>query len=132
VATKPSFRHAWSKNQFCLIPVKTSFEPKYIDGKSHWYGIYREDHIPFTAVNIYEHATVNGELVISMSMLKINADDHPFMKQFHAPNDEKRSIVVIPKGRHNDWLNCNHDQAKDFLVEMPIDEYTSEPKHEIK
>ena len=39
VASKPSFRHAWSKNQFCLIPVETIFEPKYIDGKSHWYGI---------------------------------------------------------------------------------------------
>ncbi len=58
--------------------------------------------MPFTAVNIYEHATVNGELVISMSMLTINADDHPFMKQFHKPNDEKRSIVVISKGRRKD------------------------------
>lgn len=131
VATKPSFRHAWAKNQFCLIPVETIFEPKYIDGKSHWYGIYREDDMPFTVAGIYEHATVDGEPVISMSMLTINADDHPFMKQFHAPDDEKRSIVVIPKGRRNDWLTCSHDQAKDFLVEMPVDEYTAAPKSDM-
>ena len=28
VAEKPSFRHAWHKNQFSLIPVDTIFEPK--------------------------------------------------------------------------------------------------------
>lgn len=63
-----------------------------------------------------------------MSMLTINADDHLFMNQFHTPDDEKRSIVVIPKGTCNDWLCCNHDQAKDFLVKIPIDEYTAAPK----
>ncbi|MBP8005283.1 MAG: SOS response-associated peptidase family protein [Acinetobacter sp.] len=72
VATKPSFRHAWSKNQFCLIPVETIFEPKYNDDKPHWYGIYRQDNMPFTVAGIYEHATINGESVISMSMLTIN------------------------------------------------------------
>lgn len=71
--------------------------------------------MPFTVAGIYEYATINGEPVISMSMLTINADMHPFMKQFHAPDDEKRSIVVIPKEHRNDWLICNHDQARDFL-----------------
>lgn len=128
VASKPSFRHAWSKNQFCLIPVETIFEPKYIDGKPHWYGIYRQDDMPFTVAGIYEYATVNGEPVVSMSMLTINADMHPFMKQFHAPDDEKRSIVVIPKGRRKDWLTCGHDQAREFLIDLPPDEYTAAPK----
>jgi len=45
IASKPSFKNAWKKNQFCLIPVDTIFEPKYIDGKAHWYGIYRTDGI---------------------------------------------------------------------------------------
>lgn len=64
-------------------------------------------------------------------MLTINSDHHPFMKQFHAPDDEKRSIVVIPKVRRNNWLTCNHDQAKDFLIEFPLDEYTAAPKNEM-
>lgn len=131
VATKPSFRNAWTKNQFCLIPVETIFEPKYIDGRAHWYGIYRNDGMPFTVAGIYEYAVVNGEEVRSMSMLTINADMHPFMNQFHAPDDEKRSIVVIPKGYRQAWLNTTHDQAKDFLTEMPLGEYTAAPKSEM-
>lgn len=35
VAEKPSFRNAWKHNKFCLVPVDTFYEPKYIDGKPH-------------------------------------------------------------------------------------------------
>lgn len=131
VASKPSFRNAWKKNQFCLIPVETIFEPKYIDGKSHWYGIYRRDEMPFTVAGIYEYAVIDGTEYRSMSMLTINSDSHPFMNQFHAPEDEKRSIIVIPQERRNDWLNCSHDQAQDFFFEMPVDEFTAAPKSEM-
>ncbi|ELW90955.1 hypothetical protein ACINWC743_1831 [Acinetobacter sp. WC-743] len=37
VAEKPSFRHAWKYSKFCLVPVQEFYEPKYIDGKAHWY-----------------------------------------------------------------------------------------------
>lgn len=46
------------------------------------------------------------------------------MNQFHAPDDEKRSIIVIPKGR----LTCDHDQAMGFLDDMPLSEYIAAPK----
>ena len=46
VAEKPSFRHAWKYSKFCLVPVQEFYEPKYIDGKSHWYTIKREDDQP--------------------------------------------------------------------------------------
>lgn len=48
VHEKPSFRHAWKNSQFALTPVDTIYEPKYINGKAHWYGIYCKDGIPFT------------------------------------------------------------------------------------
>ncbi|EPH31053.1 hypothetical protein L293_2456 [Acinetobacter gyllenbergii CIP 110306 = MTCC 11365] len=51
--------------------------------------------MPFTVAGIYEHATINGELVISMSMLTINADDHPFMKQFHALDEDKLWLTLM-------------------------------------
>jgi Uncharacterized conserved protein len=99
VASKASFRHAWKNNQFALVPVDTFYEPKYIDGKSYWYAISREDGDPFTVAAIYDDAIIEGEKVRSFSMLTINANQHPFMNQFHNPNDEKRSIIVIPKSQ---------------------------------
>ena len=128
VATKPSFRNAWKKNQFALVPVDTFYEPKYIDGKPHWYGISREDGNPFTVAAIYEDAVIEGEKIRSFSMLTINSDDHPFMKQFHGPDDEKRSIIVIPEESRQDWLHCNHEQASDFFFEMK-DEFIAQSKN---
>lgn len=102
VAEKPSFRHAWKYSKFCLVPVQEFYEPKYIDGKSHWYTIKREDNQPFTVAAIYDDAVIKDSKVRSFSMLTINSDNHPFMKQFHAPDNEKRSIIVIPEEYRKD------------------------------
>ncbi len=67
-----------------------------------------------------------------MSMLTINADHHPFMKQFHKPTDEKRSIIVIPDEYRKDWLNCKNDEAQNFFFDMPIDEFDAMPKSDMK
>lgn len=122
VAEKPSFRHAWKYSKFCLVPVQEFYEPKYIDGKAHWYTIKREDNQPFTVAAIYDDAVIKDSKVRSFSMLTINADNHPFMKQFHAPNDEKRSIIVIPEQYRNDWLNVDSENAHEYFFEL-TDEY---------
>ncbi|RZG71930.1 SOS response-associated peptidase [Acinetobacter wuhouensis] len=127
VAEKPSFRHAWKYSKFCLVPVQEFYEPKYIDGKSHWYTIKREDGQPFTVAGIYDDAVINGQKVRSFSMLTINSDHHPFMKQFHAPSDEKRSIIVIPEKYRKDWLNADHDHAHEYFLEMP-NEFVTYPR----
>ena len=115
VHTKPSFRDAWLGSQFALIPVQTIFDPKYVDGRAVRWGIYRTAQAPFTIAAIYQVAIIEGEIIRSMSLLTINADNHPFMSQFHKPNDKKRSIVVIPPDKHMDWLRCHHSQAHKFL-----------------
>ncbi|WP_284879924.1 SOS response-associated peptidase [Acinetobacter variabilis] len=127
VASKASFRHAWKNNQFALVPVDTFYEPKYIDGKSYWYSVSREDGDPFTVAAIYDDAIIEGEKVRSFSMLTINANQHPFMKQFHNPNDEKRSIIVIPEESRQDWLHCDHEEANEFFFEMR-DEFIAKPR----
>ena len=100
-----------------MIPVHTIFEPRYTDdGKAERWGIYRKDHQPFTVAAIYENALIDGKQVRSMSMLTINADHHPFMKQFHKPEDEKRSVIIIPPDLRESWLNCNHQDAKEFFL----------------
>lgn len=124
VAEKPSFRHAWKYSKFCLVPVQEFYEPKYIDGKAHWYTIKREDDQPFTVAAIYDDAVIKDSKVRSFSMLTINADNHPFMKQFHAPTDEKRSIIVIPEKYRRDWLNADKEHAQEYFFEL-TDEYVT-------
>lgn len=131
VADKKSFKHAWNKNQFALVPVEVIFEPKYIDGHAQWYGIYRQDKKPFTVAAIYEYASVAGQEILSMSMLTINADTHPLMNQFHSPEHEKRSVVIISEGHRLDWLNADHTHATELILEFSPDEFTAAPKAKI-
>ena len=70
-----------------------------------------------------------------MTMLTINADNHPFMSQFHKPEDEKRSIVVIEPEHRQDWLNMHHEDAFELLKPMGagyVAEYLPKPKKPLK
>ena len=44
-------------------------------------------------------------LMRSMSMLTVNADQHPLMKNFHRPEDEKRMVVILDEGEFEAWLH---------------------------
>ncbi len=81
--------------------------------------------MPFTVAAIYDSTVIDGQQVRSMSMLTINADAHPFMNQFHKPEDEKRSIIIIPEEYRNDWLNCKKEEANQFFFEMPSNGFKS-------
>jgi putative SOS response-associated peptidase YedK len=54
-----------------------------------------------------------GKEVFAMSMLTVNADDHPFMKRFHAPGHEKRVVVILEPSDFDGWLNCSVGEATD-------------------
>lgn len=125
VHEKPSFRNAWYRSQFALIPVQTIYEPKYVNGKAQRWGIYRDDGLPFMVAAIYENILLNGQQVRSMSMLTINAEEHSLMSHFHKPEDEKRSIIVIPNELRDDWLHCNFEDAPQFFKLMNPKEFTS-------
>lgn len=54
-------------------------------------------------------------------MLTINADEHPLMRQFHKPGEEKRMVVVLPEDRYSAWLAAEAAQTRDFLVQYPAE-----------
>jgi len=60
-------------------------------------------------------------------MLTVNANDHSLMKRFHKPEDEKRSVVIVPPAEYEDWLACRStDEARSFLNLFPADEMAAE------
>jgi hypothetical protein len=38
-------------------------------------------------------------------MVEVNADEHPRMRRFHNPDNEKRGVVVIRADAYADWLS---------------------------
>lgn len=94
VQEKPTYRNAWKERRFGLILMESFYEPNWETGKAVRWRINRSDGEPVLAASIWERFTDRdtGEIVMSFSMLTVNADGHHVMKHFHKPQDEKRSI----------------------------------------
>ena len=117
VAEKPSYRSAWKERRFGLAIMQSFYEPSWETGKAIRWRIKRTDCEPVAVASIWERFIdkETGEIIFSFSMLTINADGHPVMQQFHKPEDEKRSIVVLNEANYLPWLKANHDEARSLL-----------------
>ncbi|HSV36092.1 MAG TPA: SOS response-associated peptidase family protein [Ramlibacter sp.] len=115
----PSFRDAWARGQRCIIPAEAIYEPNYESGKSERWAIYQEGHVPFGIAGIYTQWRdfKSGRDLYSFSMLTVNADDHPLLKRFHKPEDEKRMVVILQPGDYAAWLSCPVEEARRFLAQ---------------
>ena len=117
VDEKPSFRHAWKARQWCVIPADAFYEPSYETGRAVRWRIEDAHGAPLAIAGIWEHwRAPGGETVASCSMLTVNADAHPVMNRFHAPGDEKRSVVLLDPARIDDWLGADLAQARAMIV----------------
>jgi putative SOS response-associated peptidase YedK len=58
-------------------------------------------------------------------MLTINADDHPLMRHFHKPTDEKRMVVILPEDAYDAWLRAGPDHSRAFMRAFSADQLLS-------
>ena len=54
-------------------------------------------------------------------MLTINADQHPLMKLFHKPTDEKRMVVILEPEQFEGWLQAPAHHSMEFLQPFPAE-----------
>lgn len=128
VAELASYKRPWRLRQFCLVPTTGFFEPNYASGKAERWLIRREDGDPFALAGIWEvRRDDDGVPRYSFSMLTINADGHPIMGRFHAPDDEKRSVVVVDPAHYRDWLDAQDEaDARALLTLFEPADFTAE------
>jgi putative SOS response-associated peptidase YedK len=129
VGGKPSFRNAWRKRQLAIIPADAIYEPNYESGKAVRWKIGTTDGEPFGIAGIWEYRSngPGGQPLISFSMLTINADDHPLIRRFHRPEDEKRMVVILRPIEYASWLHAPAEQLSSFLRQYPSDALQAEP-----
>lgn len=118
VAEKPSYRTAWRQRQFGLVLVDNFYEPSYESGKAVRWKIELASGDPFGIACLWDRWTdpASGERVVSFSMLTVNADDHPVMRQFHKPGDEKRTPVIIAPELQDAWLSADATKASELMT----------------
>ena len=127
-AEKPSFRDAWKRAQHCIIPAAAIYEPDWRSGKAVPTRIERADGVDLGIAGLWEwNAALNTH---SMTMLTVNADDHALMRNYHKPGDEKRMVVILPRGLYNGWLDAPAGSSMEFMRQFPADRLlaTAEPR----
>jgi putative SOS response-associated peptidase YedK len=125
---KRSFSGAWKRLQLCLIPCRSFFEPNYETGKAARWKIGMVDRTPFAIAGLWRAWDEPEGTALSFTMLTVNSNEHPLMKRFHRPGDEKRSVVIVPRTGYEDWLSCkNTDEARSFLNLYPHEAMRAEP-----
>lgn len=56
-------------------------------------------------------------------MTIMDAHHHEMMKEFHEPRTDKRSIVVIPQHRLEEWLSLKQPNIMSFIEGFPVGEF---------
>lgn len=120
---KASFINAVSKCKFGVIPVSEFYESMYIDNKPQRWGVRRKDGKAFYIAALYDICRKGEQIIRSSTMITMNAIDHPMMKEFHKPGDVKRSVVVIPESRLDEWLNWKSSNIQSFVQGFPVEEF---------
>jgi len=117
VAEKPSYKFAWTKRHYSLALGDAFYEPCYESGKAVRTAIKQVNHEPMAIASIWDTWTESetGELIVSFSMLTIDASSHPVMKRMHKPEDEKRTVVPLRPELFKAWLNATPEEAQTLL-----------------
>jgi putative SOS response-associated peptidase YedK len=117
VSEKPSYRKAWESRRFGLVLADAFYEPNYQTGKAVRQAIRSKNFEPLAIASIWDTwADIDtGELITSFSLLTINANEHPLMRQFHKPEDEKRTIVPLRVDLFSNWLSATTEEALELL-----------------
>jgi putative SOS response-associated peptidase YedK len=122
VHEKPSYRDAWRLARHCIIPAEAIYEPDWRSGRAVPTRISRTDGQPMGIAGLWSAwKSPEGKTIYSYTMLTINADQHPFMRQFHKPDDEKRSVVILHEHDYDNWLQASAAESRDFLTLYPAD-----------
>lgn len=108
VATKPSFRAAWARHQHCIVPAEAITEPLYQGTQAQPTRIACADGLPMGIAGLWstwqDPADPKVPALHSFTMLTVHAGGHDLMNRFHKPGDEKRMVVILPRGSWKAWL----------------------------
>ena len=128
IAKNFTFGPAWQRGQRCIVPADAFYEPDWRSGKAVATRFTRADGQPVGIAGLWDEWTEPGKpLLLSFTMLTMNAADHTLLRDYHRPEDEKRIIVILPESQYTAWLNAPASESMDFIRHYPADKLVAKP-----
>jgi putative SOS response-associated peptidase YedK len=128
VSTSKNFYDAWTHGQRCIVPMLSFIEDDYRSGKAVPTRIARVDGKPMGVAGLWERWTgADGQVIVSFTLLTVNANSHALMSRYQQPGSEKRMPAVLNEGAYGAWLTAHPQKAKEFMRAYPANWLTANP-----
>ena len=128
VTTSSNFRDAWLAGQRCIVPMRAFMEDDWRSGKAVPTRIARVDGKPMGVAGLWESWTgAEGEVIVSYTLLTVNANSHALMSRYQQPGNEKRMLVILNEGAYDAWLSTRPEKAREFMRAHPANWLTANP-----
>jgi putative SOS response-associated peptidase YedK len=133
VSTSKHFYDAWTRGQRCIVPMMAFIEDDYRSGKAVPTRIARVDGKPMGVAGLWESWTgADGQVIVSFTLLTVNANSHALMSRYQQPGSEKRMPTVLNEGAYGAWLTAHPQKAKEFMRAYPANWLTANPVQKTK
>lgn len=128
VTTSNNTRDAWLSGQRCIVPMMAFLEDDWRSGKAVPTRITRVDGKPMGVAGLWECWTgAEGDIIVSYTLLTVNANSHALMHRYQQPGNEKRMLAVLNEGAFDAWLSARPEKAREFLRAYPANLLTANP-----
>ena len=128
VTTSTNFRDAWLAGQRCIVPMRAFMEDDWRSGKAVPTRIARVDGAPMGVAGLWESWTgADGAVIVSFTVLTVNANSHALMGRYQQPGNEKRMLAILNEGAYDAWLGARPEKAKEFMRAYPANWLTANP-----
>ena len=128
VTTSSNFRDAWLAGQRCIVPMRAFIEDDWRSGKAVPTRIARVDGVPIGVAGLWESWTgADGEVIVSYTLLTVNANSHALMSRYQQPGNEKRMLAILNEGAYDAWLGARPEKAKEFMRAYPANWLNANP-----
>jgi putative SOS response-associated peptidase YedK len=119
MSTATATRETWLKGQRCIIPMQAFLEDDWRSRKAVPTRIARVDGQPMGVAGLWERWTQGEEVIISFTLLTVNANSHALMNRYGQNGNEKRMPAILNEGAYGAWLNAPIDKAREFMRAYP-------------
>lgn len=128
VTTSNNFRDAWLAGQRCIVPMMAFTDEDWRSGRAVPTRIARVDGKPMGVAGLWESWTgADGDVIVSYTVLTVNANSHALMSRYQQPGNEKRMLAILNEGAYDAWLSAQPEKAKEFMRAYPANWLTANP-----
>ncbi|MEQ1658236.1 MAG: SOS response-associated peptidase family protein, partial [Hylemonella sp.] len=69
----------------------------------------------------------DGEVIVSYTLLTVNANSHALMHRYQQPGSEKRMPAILNEGAYEAWLGARPEKAREFMRAYAASALTANP-----